>query len=68
MKMSVKIISGDNARNLEKRVNEYLDSEPLIINPKFHYAITCEGYYDPNSHDGDITEIYSVLISWSVNS
>lgn len=63
--MSVKVIEAINStKKLEKLINEFLEKEPMIKNPKFHYSTTSTGYYDQNTDNGDITVFYSVLISW----
>lgn len=62
--MPVKIFSSESSEYLEKLVNEFFDGEPMIVNPKFHYSITSTGYFDPETKDGAITMIYSILISY----
>lgn len=61
--MPVKIFNGEDSDSLEKMINEFL-TDTQIDNPKFHYSVASTGYFDQDSKDGDITETYSVLISW----
>lgn len=62
----IKIFSGNDEELLEKSINEFFADKPLIRNLIFHYSTSSGHYFDQETKDGDITWLYSVLVSYNV--